>query len=160
MVSLDAIRASNERIRTELPTGLVAVFVGATNGIGETSLKQFVKHTKRPRVYFIGRSDKAAKRIKTELKSLNPDGDYHFLKYQVSLLRNVDQACRDIKSKERTINLLFISAGPLATGTQTKEGLHLFHQAQGHFASMITLALEAHHIKTFLLHHRSTECIV
>ncbi|KAI0838357.1 hydrogenase/reductase-like protein [Hypoxylon sp. FL0890] len=126
MVSLDAVLASNGRIATELPAGLVAVFVGATSGIGETSLKHFVKHAKQPRIYFTGRSDAAAERIKPELKSLNPDGEYIFLKYDTSLLKNVDQACRDIKDKESTINLLFISAGTLVTGTKTQEGLHFF----------------------------------
>ncbi|KAL7619523.1 hypothetical protein AAE478_010063 [Parahypoxylon ruwenzoriense] len=126
MVSLDAIQASNGRIAAELPTGLVAVFVGATSGIGETSLKQFVKHAKQPRIYFVGRSDEAADRIKAELKTLNSDGEYNFLKCDVSLLQNVDQACREIKTKVQTINLLFISTGTLATGTKTQEGLHVF----------------------------------
>ncbi|KAI1139169.1 hydrogenase/reductase-like protein [Hypoxylon sp. FL0543] len=126
MVSSDAIHASNGRIATELPAGLVAVFVGATSGIGETSLKHFVKHARQPRIYFTGRSDAAAERIKPELRSLNPEGEYNFLKYDTSLLENVDQACRDIKDKESTINLLFISAGTLVSGTKTQEGLHFF----------------------------------
>ncbi|KAI0116238.1 hydrogenase/reductase-like protein [Hypoxylon sp. NC0597] len=126
MVSLNAIRDSNSRIAAELPAGLVAVFVGATSGIGETSLKQFVKCAIKPRIYFIGRSETAAERIKNELRSLNRDGEYTFLKYDTSLLLNVDQACRDIRDKESTINLLFISTGTLVTGTQTQEGLHLF----------------------------------
>ncbi|KAI1413388.1 hydrogenase/reductase-like protein [Hypoxylon sp. FL1857] len=126
MVSLKAIQASNGRIATELPAGLVAVFVGATSGIGETSLKHFAKHAKQPRIYFIGRSQEAGERIEAELRLLNGDGEYTFLKYDVSLLKNVDQACRDIKEKESTINLLFISAGTLLSGTKTEEGLHFF----------------------------------
>lgn len=80
MVSLDDVQFSNARIASTLPPGLVAVFVGATNGIGETTLKQFAKHARQPRVYFVGRSD---------------------------------DVCRDIKSKEKSVNLLFLSTGTL-----------------------------------------------
>jgi NADP-dependent 3-hydroxy acid dehydrogenase YdfG len=59
MVSLSDIQSSNSRIASTLPRGLVAVFVGATSGIGETTLKQFAKHAHQPRVYFIGRSQEA-----------------------------------------------------------------------------------------------------
>ncbi|OTA95223.1 hypothetical protein M434DRAFT_29090 [Hypoxylon sp. CO27-5] len=62
MVSLEAIRNSNSPIAAELPVGLVAAFVGATSGIGEASLEQFVKYARKPRVYFIGESNKAAAR--------------------------------------------------------------------------------------------------
>lgn len=81
MVSLEAVRASNAKLKN-LPPGLVALFgqylifdilcrssqalskylrliaVGATSGIGETTLKQFYRQTNRPRVYFVGRYGK------------------------------------------------------------------------------------------------------
>ncbi len=116
MASIEAIRASNARIASELPAGLVAVFVGATSGIGETTLKQFAKCARQPRIYFVGRRGDEGSRIQRELKTLNPGGDYHYLKCDASLLQNVDQLCRDIKSKESTINLLFITIGTLITG--------------------------------------------
>jgi hypothetical protein len=43
MVSLTAVQASNSCIASSLPLGLVAIFVGATSGIGEYTLKQFAK---------------------------------------------------------------------------------------------------------------------
>ncbi|KAK8053326.1 hypothetical protein PG996_012627 [Apiospora saccharicola] len=52
MVSFEAIRASNAQISTALLPGLVAVFVGATSGIGETTLKQLAKRAPQPRIYF------------------------------------------------------------------------------------------------------------
>ncbi len=64
MVSLKTIQESIGRIEGSLPEGLVAVFVGATSGIGETSMRQFVKYTVRPRIYFVGRSTQAADRLK------------------------------------------------------------------------------------------------
>lgn len=111
MVSLLDVQSSNSRIASVLPPGLVAVFVGATSGIGETSLKQFAKHARQPRVYFVGRSQEAGDRITGECKALNSEGKYIFVKADTSLIRNVDDVCRDIKNKEKTVNLLFLSTG-------------------------------------------------
>jgi NAD(P)-dependent dehydrogenase (short-subunit alcohol dehydrogenase family) len=117
MVALPEVQSSNSRIASALPPGLVAVFVGGTNGIGETTLKQFAKHARKPRVYFIGRSQEAGDRIAAECKALNSDGEYIFVKADTSLIRNVDDICRDIKAKEKSVNLLFLSTGSLIVGT-------------------------------------------
>jgi short-subunit dehydrogenase len=109
MVFLEDVRSSNALIATALPPGLVAVFVGATNGIGETTLKQFAKHARQPRVYFFGRSQEAGDRMAAECKALNADGEYMFIKADTSLIRTVDDICGDIKSKEKSVNLLFLS---------------------------------------------------
>jgi NADP-dependent 3-hydroxy acid dehydrogenase YdfG len=113
MVSLLDVQSSNSRIASALPPSLVAVFVGATSGIGETTLKQFAKHARRPRVYFVGRSQEAGDRIAVECKALNSEGQYIFIKADTSLIRTVDEICRDIKSKEKSVNLLFLSTGTL-----------------------------------------------
>ncbi|KAK0643953.1 hypothetical protein B0T16DRAFT_460044 [Cercophora newfieldiana] len=124
MVSLELIRASNSKIATSLPAGLVAVFAGATSGIGETSVKQFAKHTVKPRIYFIGRTKESGKRVLAELKELNPEGDYTYISADLSLLANADDICRQIKEKETSINLLFLTTGTLLTGKDTPESLH------------------------------------
>ncbi|KAI1077727.1 hypothetical protein F5B20DRAFT_572180 [Whalleya microplaca] len=124
MRSIEAIRESNGRIATSLPAGLVVLFVGATSGIGETTLKQLTKRVQRPRIYFLGRRENEGKRIQAELEELNLEGEYHYMKYDVSLLKNVDEACRYIKERESAINLLFLSSGTLISGRQTDEGLH------------------------------------
>jgi short-subunit dehydrogenase len=116
MVSLPTIRSSNSLIASALPPGLVAVFVGGTNGIGETTLKQFAKHARQPRIYFIGRSQEAGDSIAAECKALNSSGEYFFVKTDTSLIRNVDDICRDIKAKEKAINLLFLTQGCLIAG--------------------------------------------
>lgn len=113
MVSLPDVQSSNSRIASTLPPGLVAVFVGATSGIGETTLKRFAKHTRQPRVYFVGRSQEAGDRIAAECRALNSEGDYIFIKADTSLIRNVDDVCWDVKSKEKAVNLLFLSTGTL-----------------------------------------------
>lgn len=113
MVSYTAVKKSNDSIATALPPRLVAVFIGATNGIGEYTLKQFARCTKLPRVYFVGRSQEAGSRIEEECKKLNPDGNFTFIKADTSLIRNVDDVCQNLKSKEKVINLLFLSTGTL-----------------------------------------------
>jgi len=117
MVSLPTIQFSNSFITSSLPPKLVAVFVGATNGIGETTLKQFAKHAHQPHVYFVGRSQEAGDRIVGECKALNAEGEYVFDKADVSLISVVDDVCRGIKRKERVVNLLFLSQGTMIFGT-------------------------------------------
>jgi hypothetical protein len=80
-------------------------------------LKQFAKHSSRPRAYFVGRSQEAGDRILSECKALNPDGEYIFRKADVSLIRVVDDVCREIKSKEKAINILCLSPGNLVNYT-------------------------------------------
>lgn len=113
MVSYTEVKASNAKITADLPEGLVAVFVGATNGIGEYTLRQLAKHAKNPRVYLIGRSQEAGPRIAAECTKINQGGSFTFIKADTSLIRNVDQVCKDIKAKESSINLLFLSTGTL-----------------------------------------------
>jgi NAD(P)-dependent dehydrogenase (short-subunit alcohol dehydrogenase family) len=124
MASLQAMRESNSRIASALPAGLVAVFVGATSGIGETAMKRFTELARKPRIYFIGRRENEGGRIQSELKALHAEGEYHYLKHDVSLLRNVDDACRYLKDREKTINLLFLSCGTLISGRETNEGVY------------------------------------
>lgn len=113
MVALDKVQESNAQIATIYPAGLVAVFAGATAGIGETSLREFARHTSKPRIYIVGRSQEACDRLDADLKSVNPEGEYTFIRSDVSLLRNVDDVCRQIRDKESAINVLFMSQGTL-----------------------------------------------
>ncbi|KAJ6188547.1 hypothetical protein N7519_003455 [Penicillium mononematosum] len=133
MVSLPDVQSSNAQIANTLPAGLVAVFVGATNGIGEAALKEFARSTRSPHAYFIGRSQEAAARITAECRQLNPEGEFTFIKADVSLIRNVDSVCRELQSKERTINILFLSCGTICFGEDTSEGLHVM-AATGYYA--------------------------
>lgn len=110
------MRSSNSNVATTLPPGLVAVFAGATGGIGETSLKQFAKRAVKPRIYFLGRSNESGNRISHELKKINPQGEYVFISADMSLLSAVDDVCRRIKEKEQAINLLFITTGTVVMG--------------------------------------------
>ena len=111
MVLLSDVQASNALIRTSLPACLVGVFVGATSGIGLATLKQFAKHAHTPRAYIIGRSQAAASLIISECKELNAFGEYKFIAADISLIRGVDSVCRQIADLEKSVNILFLSAG-------------------------------------------------
>ena len=113
MVALTTVRASNALLASNLP-GLVAVFVGGTSGIGEFTLKAFAQNARKPRTYFIGRSQEAGDRIAAECKTLNPEGEFTFMKVDTSLIRNVDDVCREIKAREEKINILFLTTGTFA----------------------------------------------
>ncbi|KAI1817924.1 NAD(P)-binding protein [Poronia punctata] len=128
MVSLSKIRTSNALLPTILPPNPVAVFVGATSGIGEATLKKFAQYTTGtdPRVYFIGRSVDAGGRIAEECRVLNPKGKYTFLQADVSLLRVVDEVCEEIKAVEEVVNLLFLTCGVASFDkSKTPEDIHL-----------------------------------
>ena len=111
MVSLEAVKASNVCLPETLPPNLVAVFVGGTSGIGEFTLRKFAQYAKQPKAYIVGRSQAAADRIIEDLKKVNPGGEYSFIKSDVSLMKNVDTVCEEIRKREKAINILFLSCG-------------------------------------------------
>lgn len=119
MVLLPKVIASNERIAHTFPDGLVAVFVGGTSGVGEYTLLKLAKYALKPQVYIVGRSQEAADRIIKECKQLNPGGKFEFIKSDISLLENVDDVCRQIRSKETAINILFQSQGTMSFKSST-----------------------------------------
>ncbi|TVY86016.1 Oxidoreductase [Lachnellula willkommii] len=157
MFSLEAIRASNTRISSELPAGLVAVFIGATSGIGATFLKQFAKRARQPRIYFAGRREDEGNRIVTELKTLNPDGVCFFseteeglpystavtyyarMRSVVNLLPLLSQAT----SLRRVVSVFAGGKeGQIFTDDLPAKNLGLT-SVRAHVVSLMTLALEA-----------------
>lgn len=125
MVALSEVQSSNGRIASTLPARLVAVFIGGTSGIGEYTLKQFAKHAREPRIYIVGRSQEAADRITAECRKTNAEGQYSFIPADTSLIRNVDDVCQQIRSKEKTVNILFLSTGTLVSNQGNGTHLHL-----------------------------------
>ncbi|KAH8649218.1 putative short-chain dehydrogenases/reductase [Xylariales sp. PMI_506] len=125
MVSLDDVTLSNRRIASTFPNGLVAVFVGGTSGIGEYTLKALAAHAVASRIYIVGRAQAAASGIIEECKELSPTSQFEFIQADISLISVVDDVCRQIKSKETAINILFQSQGTLARNPVTSDGLSL-----------------------------------
>ncbi|RAK78863.1 NAD(P)-binding protein [Aspergillus fijiensis CBS 313.89] len=127
MIPLPTIQASNRGIPTHpsIPRNPIALFVGATSGIGEATVKQFAQHTQtlRPRVYLIGRNAAAGHRIAHECEFLNPTGRFMFVQADVSLLSAVDELSLRLLRDEPYLNLLFLSPGTTAGKAETPENL-------------------------------------
>lgn len=126
MVALDIIKHSNSHlINADEPK--VAVFVGGTSGIGHLTLTELVGSGAKTRVYLIGRpSAKALMECRiSHFKTVNPNAEIIWLEGEISLLADVRRLCSKIKSKESTLDLLFMSAGLLAFAgrKETSEGL-------------------------------------
>ena len=115
MVKLNNVRISNRSLQ-ELPPGLVAVFVGATSGIGLATLKQFARNTNGARAYIIGRSREKVSHIIDALKRINPMGTFVFIEGQFSLVKEVDRISEQIKKLEGHIDILCMSPGYLSLG--------------------------------------------
>ena len=146
MVKIEAVRASNARVKA-FPRGLVAIFgidialqndtiestrvpltrilVGGTSGIAESTAKEFCRYAVEPTVILIGRNTDAATRIISELESIAPAGTYSFIQKDVSLLKNVDEACELIQSQVSKVNLLLLSSATMSLRgrDETPEGI-------------------------------------
>ncbi|KAF2691842.1 hypothetical protein K458DRAFT_411545 [Lentithecium fluviatile CBS 122367] len=123
-VSLAQVRSHNSSLKNLAP-GLVAIFVGGTSGISHYTAREFARNTTSSHIYLIGRNEKEAARITQELQTINSSSKVDFIKKDVSLLREVDAACKEIKEKEKKVNLLFMTIGTLTLKgrDETPEGL-------------------------------------
>lgn len=83
---------------------LVAVFIGATSGIGSYAAKALAKQSNdaQPlRLYMVGRNKDAAARIISECENSCPTGQFRFVRAEnLALLMDVDRVCRDITAIE------------------------------------------------------------
>lgn len=67
--------------------------------------------------YVIGRSESNAASFLAELRQMNPKGKFDFVEADVSRIRNVDEACKEIMRKEKKkkkLNLIFMTAGGIS----------------------------------------------
>jgi NAD(P)-dependent dehydrogenase (short-subunit alcohol dehydrogenase family) len=124
MVAIDVVRAHNASLKS-LPPKLVAVFVGGTSGIGFFTARELVRNAASPHVYLIGRNATEAGKIMKELSTINSSSEVSFIQKDISLLKNVDEACNEIKRKEEQVNVLFMTCGYLTMKgrDETDEGL-------------------------------------
>ncbi|GKZ73294.1 hypothetical protein AnigIFM50267_009977 [Aspergillus niger] len=139
MVAISEVRGQLANVKN-LGSGLVAVFVGGTSGIGLSTAQEFTRYATAPHIYLIGRNEAQASEIISELRTVNQSATVDFIKSDISLLKNVDTTCREIAQKESKVNLLFLSPGILTTQgrTETSEGidrkLSLHYYARMRFA--------------------------
>ncbi len=64
-------------------------------------------------MYVVGRGEAKLSKIIGELERINPQGSYTSIKSEISLLKNVDAACEDLKGKEKGLDLLVMCPGYL-----------------------------------------------
>ncbi|KAH0040124.1 hypothetical protein KCU78_g1188, partial [Aureobasidium melanogenum] len=133
MVKLTTVTAANVAFIKK--QSLTAIFVGATNGIGEFTVHELCKTHGHDgpnlRIIIVGRNEKAAQQIMTECKSLCSSVEFHFVQGgDISLLHSVDEACDEIKSilettKTSSIDMLVMTQGKVEFGPRidTREGL-------------------------------------
>jgi NAD(P)-dependent dehydrogenase (short-subunit alcohol dehydrogenase family) len=114
-VHIATVRNANAGLRSQ-KTRRVALFVGSTNGIGASTLLSFILHFDAPKIYVVGRSEIKASSQLAELAVLNPTATIIFIEKEISLLQNVNLVCDEIRHKEKSLDLLYMSAGYLAFG--------------------------------------------
>ncbi len=121
MVSYDEVISANSSLHKK-HEALTAVFAGATSGIGLETLKAFAKHIPNPRAIIIGRNRNKFEPELQSLRTLNPNGHFTFLESEISLIKNIDTVCHDVRdqlaatsasTEGSSIDLLFLSQGYL-----------------------------------------------
>ncbi|KAF5649898.1 Dehydrogenase reductase SDR family member 12 [Fusarium sp. NRRL 25303] len=125
MVAINTIKKSNQSaLPLALPQNLKAVFLGATSGIGRSTIKQLAIATdnKSPTIYIVGRSTSAATPLIAELRQSNPSAKIEFIERDVSLVKEADAAMKEIAKQETKIDILFMSVGFMSF-EETKEKL-------------------------------------
>ncbi|KAL2197682.1 hypothetical protein P885DRAFT_35645 [Corynascus similis CBS 632.67] len=150
MTKLSTIRAANAALKSEQRRGVVAVFVGATSGIGLHTLQTTVTLFADPTIYVVGRSEARFATHRAKLEKLNPDARIVFIQADVSLLTDADKACDSIIAAETKVDYLYMSPGliPLNGPQRTKERLDtcftLSYYARVRFVQRLTPLLRRH----------------
>ncbi|KAJ2932459.1 hypothetical protein H1R20_g4654, partial [Candolleomyces eurysporus] len=128
MANLSEIRTLNASLSPKY-NNPVAVFVGGTSGIGQGMAEAFARLTNgKSTIIIVGRNKAAAESIISNLprSSDNPnDSVYEFVSCDVTLMRNVVAASKEILSNHHKINFLVLSTGFFsAAGYEaTEEGI-------------------------------------
>lgn len=121
MTALSSVKQANNKFSKEEHEGCVAVFVGATSGIGAATLERVVQMLNSSTFYILGRSKINFTASLARLQALSSNCKLIFVETDLSLLGNIDAACRQIIAAEKKVDYLFMSAGmvPFA-GAQCK----------------------------------------
>nr|WNS47919.1 CapD [Capnodium sp. TTI-000886] len=124
MVSYSDVLAHNDNLKHHSPN-LVALFVGATSGIGLATLRVLATQLVRPTIYIVGRSQAKFAAELSQLKRQNSTADFVFIESEIALLENVNRVCVHLAKHELRLDLLYLSPGYLGFGGPhlTGEGL-------------------------------------
>jgi len=137
MVQLTTVRNTNISF---IQQPLVAVFTGGASGIGDYVVRALAKiHGKSGkglRVYIVGRNQQKAEKSIADCRRIYPVGDFRFVKADLSLLREVDDACasiaaQEVKEKDGRVDLLYMTQGEVRLGPRF--GVSCFHAEKRHY---------------------------
>ena len=101
MVAIKTVRESNALV-AELPAHQVAVFLGATSGIGRGALIHFATHAVQPKIYIVARRASAISDLIAELRTKNPEANYEVIEKDVSLIRECSKGRYDCRLAEES----------------------------------------------------------
>ncbi|KUJ12955.1 NAD(P)-binding protein [Mollisia scopiformis] len=118
-VKLSDMKASNSRLTSDTAPR-IAVFVGATSGIGKATLTRLVAQQTALKVYVVGRNAEKQKSFINQLQQSNEKAQIIFIEGEISLMADTKRIYNEIKSKERSIDALFLSAGYIPWGGREK----------------------------------------
>lgn len=148
MVTYKDIQNSNTQLG-DATAPRVAVFVGGTSGIGKHTIRALAATGATLRIYLVGRQT-SAQRAQTfiqDLAALNPNAEVIWTEGEISLLAETRRVCEHIRSRESSVDLLFLTAGyaPFGTRRETPEGIEVA-QSLEYYSRM----LFAHHLLPLL----------
>ncbi|PPR00863.1 hypothetical protein CVT24_000315 [Panaeolus cyanescens] len=127
--SLPPIRAFNSTAASQARVPPTAVFVGGTAGIGEGLAITFGEDTKgNANIIIVGRNKQAAERILADIplpQSSSNTVVREFVECDVTSMKNVQKAAKQILEKHNKINYLVLSPGFMTMQgyTPTSEGI-------------------------------------
>ncbi|TFK38846.1 hypothetical protein BDQ12DRAFT_604984 [Crucibulum laeve] len=125
MPSLSVVRAANAAYSPSYPP--TAIFVGGTSGIGQAMAEAFGNYTKgNGRIIIIGRNRASAEAILSKLPpSKIPGAPHEFVQCDLTLMRNVEKATKDLLARVPKVNYLVMSPGIMTMSgrDETEEGI-------------------------------------
>lgn len=123
MVNKSEILSSNEKVAQQHLKSRVAVFMGATTGIGASTLNQMVTMLEDSTFYVLGRNpaDIAGRLEQLRATASKRGNRIIFIETQVSYISNIDNACNQILAAETKVDYLCMSPGGMPFGGATCE---------------------------------------
>jgi len=91
MMRISAIRDGIAALKDEKLKDVVAVFVGATSGIGLSTLEKTVTLFPNPTIHVVGRSETKFASQRSQLESVGPEANIIFHQGDITLLADVDK---------------------------------------------------------------------
>ncbi|KIW10430.1 hypothetical protein PV08_11394 [Exophiala spinifera] len=126
MVSKSDILLNNTSLASA-GSGLIAAFVGATAGIGLSTVEALLKHTTNPTIFIVGRDASRLSQLIAQVQPLNAGATLHAIVAEdLSSVRSAQQAAEQIASRAPHLDLLIESQGFFSfrsTADFTPEGL-------------------------------------